>query len=62
MGPAGTDVGRMVMAVGMDSIAWIGRLDATTLVSTIMAFSAAIGSGITRTGQSTMNGTTKYPG
>ena len=42
MGPAGTEVGRMVMAVGMDSIARIGRMETTTLVSSIMAVGAAI--------------------
>ena len=59
MGPAGTEVGRMVMAVRMDSVAGIGRMESTTLVRSIMAETAAIGSGITRTGQSSLNGTTK---
>ena len=49
----------MVMAVCMDSIAGIGRMESTTLVSSIMAVTAAIGSGITRTGQSRVNGTSK---
>ena len=59
MGTTGTEVGRMVMAVGMDSVAWIGRMESTALVSTIITVCAAIGSGITRTGQSSVNGTTK---
>ena len=59
MGPAGTEVGRMVMAVRMDSIAWIGRMECTALLSTMMAESAAMGSIITRTGQSRMKGATK---
>ena len=59
MGTGGTEVGRMVMAVSMDSVAWIGRMESTTFVRTIMAVSAAIGSCITRTGQSSMNGTSK---
>ncbi len=49
----------MVVAVGMDSIAVIGRMEGTGLVSTIMAVTAAMGSGITRTGQSAVNMTTK---
>ena len=48
----------MVMAVGMDSIAGIGRMECTTLVSTIMAVTAAMGSIIPRTGQSSVNMTT----
>ena len=59
MGPTGTEVGRMVMAVGMDSVARIGRMESTGLVSTIMAVRAAIVSCIARTGQSAVNGTTK---
>ena len=63
--PPGTEVGGMVMAVSMDSIAWIWRIvhtplkESTSLVRTIMAVGAAIGSIITRTGQSSGNGTTK---
>ena len=49
----------MVMAVGMDSIAGIGSMESTALVSTIMAVTAAMGSGITRTGQSSVKMTTK---
>ena len=59
MGPPGTEVGRMVMAVGMDSVAGIWRMESTTLVRSIMAVAAAIGSRITRTGQSSVKGTTK---
>ena len=59
MGPTGTEVGRMVMAVGMDSFAGIGRMESTTLVRTIMAVTAAIGSCITRTGQSSVKRTSK---
>ena len=59
MWTAGTEVGRMVVAIGMDSIALIGRMERTGLVRWIMAVSAAIGSGITRTGQSAVNMTPK---
>ncbi len=59
MGTTGTEVGRMVVAVRMDSIAVIVRMESTTLVSSIMADGAAIGSCITWTGQSSMNMTTK---
>ena len=59
MGPGGTEVGRMVMAVSMDSFAGMGRMESTTLVRRIMAVTAAIGSCITRTGQSSVKGTTK---
>ena len=59
MWTAGTEVGRMVVAIGMDSIAGIGRMESTRLVRWIMAVTAAIGSGIRRTGQSAVNGTTK---
>ena len=59
MGPAGTEVGRMVMAVGMDSVARIMRMESTGFVRGIMAVTAAMGSCITRTGQSSVNMTTK---
>ena len=59
MGPAGTEVGRMVMAVSMDSFAMIMRMESTSLVSSIMAVTAAMGSCITRTGQSRVKWTTK---
>ncbi len=59
LGAAGTEVGRMVVAVCMDSVALIGRMEGTALVSSIMTVPAAIGSCITRTGQSTVNMTSK---
>ena len=49
----------MMMANGMVFVAGIMTMEGTTLVSTIMTDCAAIGSGITRTGQSTLNGTSK---
>ena len=49
----------MMMANGMVFFAGIVTMDGTRLVSTIMTECAAIGSSITRTGQSTGNGTTK---
>ena len=55
----GTEVAGMLMENSMDSAAGIMTVEGTTLVSTIMADSAAIGSGIDRTGQSTMNRTAK---
>ncbi len=59
-GPAaGTDVARTLLANCTDSAAGIMTMEGTALVSGIMAGSAAIGSGITRTGQSAVNGTTK---
>ena len=60
MGPAaGTEVAGTLLAKSTDSAAWIMTMERTALVSAIMADSAAIGSGIRRTGQSTVNGTTK---
>ena len=56
-----------LMANGMDFPALIMTVEGTALVSTIMTVSAAIGSGITRTGQSTVKmtakeGSTRVPG
>ena len=59
MGTAGTEVALMMMANSMVFFALIGTVEGTRLVSTIMSVRAAIGSGITRTGQSSVNGTTK---
>ena len=55
----GTEVALMMMAKRMVFVAGMMPVDCTRLVSTIMTYSAAIGSGITRTGQSAMNGTSK---
>ena len=55
----GTEVAGMLVANGMDLAAVIMTMEGTTLVSSIMADSAAIGSIITRTGQSTLNRTCK---
>ena len=55
----GTEVALMMVANGMVFVAWIMTVEGTTLVSTIMTVSAVIGSCITRTGQSAMNGTSK---
>jgi len=49
----------MMVANRMVFVAGIMTMEGTGLVSTIMTVGAAIGSGITRTGQSTVNGTTK---
>ena len=60
MGTAtGTEVAMMMVANGMVFVAMILTMEGTGLVSTIMTDGAAIGSIITRTGQSSMNGTTK---
>ncbi len=55
----GTDVARTLLANGTDSAAGIMTMECTTLVSSIMADGAAIGSGITRTGQSAVKVTPK---
>ena len=55
----GTEVALMMVANSMVFVARMMTVDGTTLVITIMTVRAAIGSGITRTGQSTGNGTTK---
>ena len=52
---AGTEVALMMVANGMVFVALIVSMEGTSLVSAIMADSAAIGSIITRTGQSTVN-------
>ena len=54
---AGTEVAGMLLAKSTDPAAGIMAMESTALVSSIMTVSAAIGSIITRTGQSTMNGT-----
>ena len=51
----GTEVAGTLLAKSTDSTAGIGTMESTALVSTIMAESAAIGSRITRTGQSAVN-------
>ena len=56
---AGTEVAGTLLSNSTDSAAWILTVEGTTLVSLIMAEYAAIGSIITRTGQSTVNMTTK---
>ena len=56
---AGTEVALMMMANGMVFVARIMTVECTALVSTIITDGAAIGSCITRTGQSTVNGTPK---
>ena len=48
-----------MVANGMVLVARIMTMESTALVSTIMTVRAAIGSGITRTGQSTVNWTSK---
>ena len=59
-GPAtGTEVALMMMANRMVFVAGMMTMDGTSLVSTIITVSAAIGSCITTTGQSTVNMTTK---
>ena len=55
----GTEVALMMVANRMVFVAGIMTVDGTTLVSTIITVGAAIGSCITRTGQSAMNRTTK---
>ena len=55
----GTEVAMMMVANGMVFVAMMVTMESTSLVSTIMTERAAIGSCITRTGQSAMNGTTK---
>ena len=52
----------MLVANGMVFVARIMTVDGTALVSIIMTDSAAIGSRITRTGQSTVNMTSKQGG
>ena len=56
---SGTEVALMMMANRMVFVAGIMTMEGTALVSTIITVGAAIGSRITRTGQSTMNVTTK---
>ena len=60
---AGTEVALMMVANGMVFVALILSMECTMectgLVSTIMTDRAAIGSRITTTGQSTVNGTPK---
>ena len=48
----GTEVARTLLAKSTDSAAGIMTMKSTTLVSSIMAYGAAIGSIIGRTGQS----------
>ena len=55
----GTEVAGVLVAKSRDLAAGIVTMERTGLVSSIMAECAAIGSGITRTGQSTVNMTSK---
>ena len=55
---SGTEVAMTLIAKSMDFPAGIMTMESTKLVSTIMADGAAIGSIMTRTGQSALKGTT----